>query len=227
MAHQGTSYSLMIALYLEGLIFRRSYVQKLLCSENICSESSMFRWSFIRKVLCLEGPIFRRSCIQKIFVHEPKFRYLEAPSSCICVLLLLLLFCNWLIFKFFYNNIWPHFCIKIVIYWASFCVIIALCHALWFASRPSLHCVFVSCLVPLIYLCPRERLALRLDLRRPLLLLHSPFLVQLLFAFCSSFRALRLFLWRCLYGFSFFNKGHSEHMSFWIIRDSEHMTLWT
>ena len=69
--HQGTSYSL--RWYLEGPIFRRSYVQKALCSENICSEGSMFRWYFIHKVICLEGHIFRRSCIQKIFVQKVLF----------------------------------------------------------------------------------------------------------------------------------------------------------
>ena len=31
---------------------------------------SYFRWSFIQKVLCLEGPIFRRSCIQKMVVEK-------------------------------------------------------------------------------------------------------------------------------------------------------------
>ena len=72
---------------------------------------------------------------------------------------------------------------------------IALCHAFWFAPRPFFHCVLVPCLVSFISLCPRERLALRLDLRSPLLLMQSPFLVQLLFAFCSSFRALHLFLY--------------------------------
>ena len=41
----------------------------------------------------------------------------------------------------------------------------------------------MPCLVPLISLCPRKRLAPRLDLRSPLLLVQSPFVVQLLFAF--------------------------------------------
>ena len=62
----------------------------------------------------------------------------------------------------------------------------------------------MSCLVPLIYLCPREGLALRLDLCSFLLLMQSPFLVQLLFAFvhrsapcvssCGAVCAVSLFL---------------------------------
>ena len=42
----------------EGPIFRRSYVQKVLCSENICSKGS----------ICSEGPIFRY--IQKVLYSE-------------------------------------------------------------------------------------------------------------------------------------------------------------
>ena len=41
-------------------MFRRFYVQKVLCSENICSEGSMFRRLYIQKVLCSEGPMFKR-----------------------------------------------------------------------------------------------------------------------------------------------------------------------
>ena len=64
--------------------------------------------------------------------------------------------------------------------------------------------VFVPCPIPLIYLCPRKRLALRLDLRRTLLFTQSAFLVQLLFAclvtaLCSEgpmFR--RSYVWKVL-----------------------------
>ena len=56
-------------------MFRRFYVQKVLCSENICSKGSMFRRFYIQKVLCSEGPIFRRSYIQKVLCSEgPMFR---------------------------------------------------------------------------------------------------------------------------------------------------------
>ena len=80
-------------------MFRRFYVQKVLCSENICSkgsmsrrfyiqkvlysEGSMFRRSYIQKVLCSEGPIFRKklfkwSYIQKVICSEgPIFRYIQ------------------------------------------------------------------------------------------------------------------------------------------------------
>ena len=64
-------------------MFRRSYVQKALCSENICSKGSMFRRSFIQKVLCSESPVFRifffkRSYIQKVLCSEgPIFRYIQ------------------------------------------------------------------------------------------------------------------------------------------------------
>ena len=66
--HQGTSYSFMIALYLEGPMFRRSYVQKVLCSENICSETLLFRRSYVWKVLYSEGPVFRRSLFRRAYV---------------------------------------------------------------------------------------------------------------------------------------------------------------
>ena len=46
-------------------MFRRSYVQKVLCSEG-----SMFRRSFVQKVLCSEGSMFRRSYIQKVLCSE-------------------------------------------------------------------------------------------------------------------------------------------------------------
>ena len=64
-------------------MFRRFYVQKVLCSENICSKGSMFRRSYIQKVLCSEGPMFRktlfkRSYIQKVLCSEgPLFRYIQ------------------------------------------------------------------------------------------------------------------------------------------------------
>ena len=45
-------------------MFRRFYVQKVLCSENIYSKGSMFRRFYIQKVLCSEGSMFRRSYIQ-------------------------------------------------------------------------------------------------------------------------------------------------------------------
>ena len=58
-------------------MFRRFYVQKVLCSENICSKGSMFRRFYIQKVLCSEGPrlcsegpIFRRSYVQKVLCSE-------------------------------------------------------------------------------------------------------------------------------------------------------------
>ena len=71
-------------------MFRRFYVQKVLCSENICSKGSMFRRSYIQKVLCSEGPMFssegpmfrkyllKRSYIQKVLCLEgPIFRYIQ------------------------------------------------------------------------------------------------------------------------------------------------------
>ena len=54
-------------------MFRRFYVQKVLCSENICSKGSMFRRFYIQKVLCSEGSMFRRSYIQ-IYSEGPIFR---------------------------------------------------------------------------------------------------------------------------------------------------------
>ena len=79
-------------------MFRRSYIQKVICSEspmfrNICLEgpklrsSYMFRRSYIqkylferfyiKKVLCSEGPIFRRSFVQKVFCWNtfPSFSF--------------------------------------------------------------------------------------------------------------------------------------------------------
>ena len=51
-------------------MFRRFYVQKVLCSENICSKGSMFRRFYIQKVLCSEGSMFRRFYIQKVQCSE-------------------------------------------------------------------------------------------------------------------------------------------------------------
>ena len=59
-------------------MFRRFYVQKVLCSENICLKGSMFRRFYIQEVLCSEGSMFRRSYIQKVLCSEgPLFRYIE------------------------------------------------------------------------------------------------------------------------------------------------------
>ena len=56
-------------------MFRRFYVQKVLCSENICSKGSMFRRFYIQKVLCSKGSMFRRSYIQKVLCSKgPMFR---------------------------------------------------------------------------------------------------------------------------------------------------------
>ena len=56
-------------------MFRRFYVQKVLCSENICTKGSMFRRFYYQKVLCSEGSMFRRSYIQKVLYSEgPIFR---------------------------------------------------------------------------------------------------------------------------------------------------------
>ena len=51
-------------------MFRRFYVQKVLCSENICSKGSVFRRFYIQKVLCSEGPMFRRFYVQKVLCSE-------------------------------------------------------------------------------------------------------------------------------------------------------------
>ena len=54
----------------------QGYVQKVLCSENVCSKGSMFRRFYIQKVLCSEGPMFRRSYVQKVLynLEGPMFR---------------------------------------------------------------------------------------------------------------------------------------------------------
>ena len=56
----------MIALYLEGPIFRRSYVQKVLCSENIY----LFRRSYVQLVFYSEVPMFEKSYVQKVLYSE-------------------------------------------------------------------------------------------------------------------------------------------------------------
>ena len=62
-------------------MFRRFYVQNVLCSENICSKGYMFRRFYIQKVLCSEGSMFRRSYIQKVLIglcsEGPIFRYIQ------------------------------------------------------------------------------------------------------------------------------------------------------
>ena len=54
----------------EGPIFRRSYVQKV-----ICSEKNLFKRSYIQKVLCSEGLIFRY--IQKVLYSENSLFHVE------------------------------------------------------------------------------------------------------------------------------------------------------
>ena len=46
-------------------MFRRSYVQKVLCSEG-----PLFRRSYVQKALCSEGSIFRRFYVQKVLCSE-------------------------------------------------------------------------------------------------------------------------------------------------------------
>ena len=46
-------------------MFRRSYVQKVLCSEG-----PLFTRSYVQKVLCSEGSIFRRFYVQKVLCSE-------------------------------------------------------------------------------------------------------------------------------------------------------------
>ena len=62
-------------------MFRRFYVQKVLCSEG-----SKLRRSFVQKVLCSEGSMFRRFYIQKVLCSEgPMFRNIcsEGPIGCL------------------------------------------------------------------------------------------------------------------------------------------------
>ena len=56
---------IIISLVCYSPMFRRSYVQKVRCSEG-----SMFRRSFVQKVLCSESSIFRRFYIQKVLCSE-------------------------------------------------------------------------------------------------------------------------------------------------------------
>ena len=51
-------------------MFRRFYIQKVLCSENICSKGSMFRRFYVQNVLYSEGPMFRRSYVPKKIVQK-------------------------------------------------------------------------------------------------------------------------------------------------------------
>ena len=51
-------------------MFRRSYVQKVLCSENIYSKGSMFRKIYIQKILCSEGPIFRKYLFKRSYIEK-------------------------------------------------------------------------------------------------------------------------------------------------------------
>ena len=62
-------------------MFRRFYIQKVLCSEG-----SMFRRSHIQKVLCSEGPMFRKKLFKRSYIHDiqkvlcsegPIFRYIQ------------------------------------------------------------------------------------------------------------------------------------------------------
>ena len=165
----------------DGLLFRRSHVQKVLCSEifvqkvlysegPICSEDPIFRKYlfgrfYIQKVPCSEGPIFRRSFVQKVLCWNtfPSFSFRYKNISCFFFIsFITLLFTSmdtrewvpklrrsrelqiskssnfpglgnpepkfrssvvmrgvlrcvffvidWLIFEFFYNDIWSHFC---------------------------------------------------------------------------------------------------------------------
>ena len=59
----------------EGSMFRRSYIQKVLCSEGPVFRKKLFKSSYIQKVLCSEGPIFRY--IQKILYSENSLFYVE------------------------------------------------------------------------------------------------------------------------------------------------------
>ena len=58
----------------EGPIFRRSYVQKVLCSEKNYSKGLIFRRFYVQKVL--NSDIFRRSYIQKILCFTWKKTYI-------------------------------------------------------------------------------------------------------------------------------------------------------
>ena len=49
-------------------MFRRPYIQKVICSEGPIFRKKMFKRSYIQKVLCSEGSIFRY--IQKVLYSE-------------------------------------------------------------------------------------------------------------------------------------------------------------
>ena len=57
----------------EGSMFRRSYIQKVLCSEGPMYRKKLFKRSYLQKVLCSEGPIFRY--IQKVLYSENSLFY--------------------------------------------------------------------------------------------------------------------------------------------------------
>ena len=59
----------------EGSMFRRSYIQKVLCSEGLMFRKKLFKRSYIQKVLYSEGPIFRY--IQKVLYSENSLFYVE------------------------------------------------------------------------------------------------------------------------------------------------------
>ena len=55
----------------KGSMFRRFYVQKVLCSEGPMFRKYLFKRSYIQKVLGSEGPIFRY--IQKVLYSDNYF----------------------------------------------------------------------------------------------------------------------------------------------------------
>ena len=54
-------------------LFKRFYVQKVLCSEGPMFRKFFFKRSYIQKVLCSEGPIFRY--IEKVLCSENSLFY--------------------------------------------------------------------------------------------------------------------------------------------------------
>ena len=56
-------------------LFKRFYVQKVLCSEGPMFRKKLFKRSYIQKVLCSEGPKFRY--IQKVLYSENSLFYVE------------------------------------------------------------------------------------------------------------------------------------------------------
>ena len=61
----GMTYKVRFAMQGYSSMFRRSYVQKVLCSEG-----SMSRRSLVQKVLFSEGSMFRRSYVLKVLCPE-------------------------------------------------------------------------------------------------------------------------------------------------------------